>query len=198
MEIEEGSPNPEDLAIAKRQRRALLVVNMLNDFLDDDGALYCGYEAERIIPTVIEAIEDHLKEDQPVVFLQDTHGENDPEFELLPPHCVEGTWGHQLIPVLVDYTKSDNAYVIRKSRYSGFYETGLEGLLARLAPQVVTVVGVYTSICVMDTVKDLWERGYRVRVLKEGVADIGREPHQAALERMAKLYGARIVQRWSS
>jgi len=197
MEIGEGSPNPAGPAMAerRRRRRALLVVDMLNDFLDDQGALYCGYEAERIIPTVIEAIEDHLKEDQPVVFLQDTHGENDPEFELFPPHCVEGTWGHQLIPVLVDYTKSDNAYVIKKSRYSGFYETDLEGLLARLAPQVVTVVGVCTSICVMDTVKDLWERGYRVRVLKEGVADIAKEPHRAALERMAKLYGVKIVQR---
>jgi nicotinamidase-related amidase len=189
--MEEESPNPQDLA--KRQRRALLVIDMLNDFLDDEGALYCGYEAERIIPKVIEAIEDHLKEDQPVIFLQDTHHEGDPEFRLFPPHCIEGSWGHQLIPVLVDYTRSDSVHVIQKSRYSGFHGTELERLLAQLAPEVVTVTGICTSICVMDTVKDLWERGLRVRVLKEGVADIAEEAHQSALERMAKLYGAEII-----
>jgi nicotinamidase-related amidase len=175
------------------RRRALLVVDPLNDFLDDQGALYCGYEAERIIPRVIEAIEDHLKEDQPVIFLQTTHRENDPTFRLLPPHCIEGTWGWELIPVLVDYTRSDSVHVIQKSRYSGFYGTNLERLLDQLAPEVVTVVGVCTSVCVMDTVKDLWERGWRVQVLKGGVADTSDEAHRFALERMAKLYGVEII-----
>jgi len=175
------------------RRRALLVADPLNDFLDDQGALYCGYEAERIIPRLIEAIEDHLKEDQPVIFLQTTHRAGDPEFKLFPPHCIEGSWGWELIPVLVDYTRSDSVYVIQKSRYSGFYGTNLEQLLEQLAPEVVTVVGVRTSVCVMDTVKDLWERGYRTRILKEGVADTSEEAHQFALERMAKLYGVEVI-----
>jgi len=181
--MEEGSP----------KRRALLVIDMLNDFLDDQGALYCGHGAERIIPIVIEAIEDHLKEDQPVILLQTTHHDDDPAFRLLPPHCIEGTWGHQLIPVLVDYTRSDSVYLIPKSHYSGFPGTDLAELLARLAPGVVTVVGVPTSICVMDTVKDLWERGWRVRVLQEGVADSDQQAHRFALERMARLYGVEII-----
>jgi nicotinamidase/pyrazinamidase len=174
-------------------RRALLVMDMLNDLLDEGGAIYCGYWAERIIPKVIEAIEDHLKEDQPVIFLQDTHQEDDPEFALFPPHCIEGTWGGELIPVLVDYTRSDSVYLLPKAHYSGFHGTDLEQLLVRLAPEVVTVSGVPTSISVMDTVKDLWERGWRVRVLQEGVADISEEDHKAALKRMAKLYGAEII-----
>jgi nicotinamidase/pyrazinamidase len=181
--MEEGSPS----------RRGLLVIDMLNDFLDDQGALYCGYEAERIIPRVIEAIEGHLKEDQPVIFLQTTHHEGDPAFQLFPPHCIEGTWGHELIPVLVDYTRSDSVHVIQKSRYSSFYGTDLERLLEQFAPEVITVVGVRTSIYVMDTVKDLWERGWQVRVLKDGVADLDQEAHRFALERMSKLYGAEII-----
>lgn len=178
--------------------RALIVVNMLNDFLDERGALYCGWEAERIIPVVIAAIEDHLKENQPVIFLQDAHHEDDPEFALHPPHCIIGTWGQEIIPILADYTKSDSVYVVQKTKYSGFYKTNLEGLLAQLEPQVVTVVGVCTSVCVMDTVKDLWERGYHVRVLEEGVADRDPEAHRFALKRMERLYGARIVSREAS
>ena len=166
---------------------------MLNDFLDDQGALYCGYGAERIISKVIETIEDHLQEEQPVIFLQDTHREDDPEFQLFPKHSIEGTWGGELIPVLVDYTRSDSVHVIQKSNYSGFYGTNLEQLLAQFAPAVVTVVGVCTSICVMDTVKDLWERGWRVLVPKESVADITEAAHQFALERMTKLYGVEVI-----
>lgn len=42
--------------------------------------------------------------------------------------------------------------VIKKTRYSGFYETELDAVLKGNLIDKVEVVGVCTSICVMDTV----------------------------------------------
>jgi len=55
------------------------------------------------------------------------------------------------------------------------------------------VVGVCTSICVMDTVGGLVDRDYAPIVPVRGVADFDPEAHEFALKRMKKIYGARIL-----
>ena len=54
------------------------------------------------------------------------------------------------------------------------------------------VVGVCTSICVMDTVGGLANRDYRSTVPIKGVADFDPEFHEFALKRMKQLYGANV------
>ena len=56
----------------------------------------------------------------------------------------------------------------------------------------VEVVGVSTSICVMDTVGGLANRDYKITVPVKGVADFDPEFHEFALKRMKQLYGASI------
>ena len=40
-------------------KAALIVVDMLNDFIDEKGALYCGQSARDIIPFVRLRLEAH-------------------------------------------------------------------------------------------------------------------------------------------
>jgi len=56
----------------------------------------------------------------------------------------------------------------------------------------VHVLGVCTSICVMDTVGDLRNRDLTVIVWKKGVADFDEQAHGFSLRRMEKIYGAKI------
>jgi nicotinamidase-related amidase len=162
---------------------------MLNDFIDPQGALYCGETAQRIVPFIRERLDRQRSEGQPVIFLQDAHDPDDAEFERFPPHCVAGTWGGEVIEAL---TPREGERVIPKKRYSGFYNTDLDHQLRRLGVAEVEVVGVCTSICVMDTAGGLANRDYPVVVPEAGVADFDAEMHAFALKRMARLYGARI------
>lgn len=41
--------------------RALIVVDMLNDFVDEKGALYCGQTARDIIPFIKSRIGNYRK-----------------------------------------------------------------------------------------------------------------------------------------
>ncbi|HSO20276.1 MAG TPA: isochorismatase family cysteine hydrolase [Desulfosarcina sp.] len=170
-------------------KSALIVVDMLNDFIDAHGALYCGQSAREIIPFVRLRLEAHRRAGNLVVFLHDAHAEDDLEFEKFPKHCVAGTWGSRVID---DLSPQEGEKVLPKTRYSGFYGTDLEKVLAEFGPQSVEVVGVCTSICVMDTVGGLANRDYRTTVPAAGVADFDAEAHRFALQRMERLYGAAI------
>jgi len=171
-------------------RTALIVVDMLNDFVNEKGALYCGKSSREIIPFIVEEINRVREIKGLIIFLQDNHNKNDPEFRMFPEHCVAGTWGAQIIDEIE--VKPEDV-IIPKKRYSGFYGTELDKILKENNITDVKIVGVCTSICVMDTVGDLRNRDYPVTVFKKGVADFDPEAHKFSLKRMQKIYGAKII-----
>lgn len=170
-------------------KKALIIVDMLNDFISKNGALYCGDAARSIIPFIQERLEAFRNNKDLVIYLQDSHDKNNKEFERFPRHCVTGTWGNEIIPEL---TLKPGDKVIPKKRYSGFYGTDLENILESAGVDEVEVVGVCTSICVMDTVGGLANRDYKITVPVKGVADFDQKFHEFALKRMKQLYGASV------
>jgi nicotinamidase-related amidase len=170
--------------------KALLIIDMLNDFMDPEGALYCGDEARRIIPAVRALMEAFHAQHHLLLFARDAHAENDKEFQLFRPHAVIGSWGSRIISEL---TPPPGSTVFDKTRFSAFYDTPLDRLLREAAPDEVWVAGVVTSICVMDTVGDLRNRDFSPVVPVDAVADFDPEAHAYALKRMERVYGARLV-----
>jgi nicotinamidase/pyrazinamidase len=168
----------------------LLISDMLRDFLTEKGALYCGAEARKIIPFVAQKINECRKSGCKVIYMCDAHRPDDREFRMFNAHCVEGSEGAQVIDEL---KPQDEDIIVKKTTYSAFYGTELEKTLKKLAPETVYVVGVCTSICVMDMVGELANRGYKVVVYKDGIADFDAEGHEFALKRMKSVYGAEIT-----
>ncbi len=169
--------------------KALLIIDMLNDFIHEKGTLYCGQESKDIISFIQDRLSTFREQGDPVIFIQDSHAENDTEFERYPPHAVEGTWGNEIIPELnPDFSEA----VIPKKTLSSFYGTRLEETLEQGGVKEVEVVGVCTSICIMDAVGELVNRGYKVSVPVKGVADFDPPAHDFALKRMKQVYGANI------
>ena len=168
---------------------AFMIIDMLNDFIDPKGVLFCGPSARDIISPIGQTLEGNRKISAPIFFLQDSHDENDAEFERFPPHCVTGTWGGDIIAELAPILEE---IIVPKKRFSGFYGTNLESLLAESDIDSVHVAGVCTSICVMDTVGGLVNRGYKVTVSKKEVADFDPEMHTYSLKRIEKIYGRGI------
>jgi nicotinamidase/pyrazinamidase len=171
-------------------RRALLIIDMLNDFIDPRGALYCGEQAREIVPVIGALAGEFRAAGEPVIYLCDAHTPDDKEFELFAPHAVKGTWGSQVIPGLAP---AKDSLVLDKTRFSAFYRTGLASALEKLAPGEVWVTGVCTSICVMDTTGDLRNRDYSAVIPADAVADFDLAAHRFALDRMKRIYGARLI-----
>src|SRR5438093_2287451 len=101
-------------------KRALVVVDMIEDFVHEGGALYCGPSMARIIPVIQKEIARAHAAAEPVMYLTDNHLPGDAEFQIFPPHALAGTKGAEIVPELAP-EKSD--VVIPKRRYSGFFGT---------------------------------------------------------------------------
>jgi nicotinamidase/pyrazinamidase len=170
--------------------RTLFIVDMLKDFVYDDGALTCGKPAQQIVGYIQELVRSFRDGGDKIIYIMDAHEPDDPEFALWPKHCVRGTRGAEVIDEL---RPLPGDLLVPKTRYSGFFGTNLETLLAELRPQEVHVVGVCTSICVLFTVADLRNRDYATFVHSRGVADFDPEAHRFALKHMERVLGARIL-----
>ena len=167
----------------------LLVVDMLDGFLEPGRTLYCGDEARKIIPNVQQLIETERAGGSRIIFLCDNHDPDDLEFQMFPPHCIRGTDEAKVIPELQAYAEE----VLPKRRYSGFFETDLEERLREAAPEKIIICGVCTDICVMHTAADSRNRDYIVEVPTDCVATFDPEAHTYALQHMEKILGVRLV-----
>ena len=168
---------------------AVLVVDMLDGFLTEGRNLYCGDEARKIIPNVRRLIEEEQGKGSKVFFICDTHDPDDLEFKMFPVHCVRGTEEAEIIPELQNY----EGEVVRKRRYSAFFETDLEQRLKEFAPDKIIICGVCTDICVMHTTSDARNRDYTVEIPVDCVASFSDENHANALKHMKEILGAQLV-----
>ncbi len=171
--------------------KAVIVVDMVRGFLEPGHALYGGETCRAIIPATRALLERERAAGSLLVFLADTHDQNDLEFEMFPRHCVRGTPECEVIPELADL--ADEAIVVPKRRYSGFFDTPLEVILRDRDVSAVDVLGVMTDICVLHTTADLRNRDYPTSVVTDCTASFDPAGHAFALEHMRAILGARLA-----
>jgi nicotinamidase-related amidase len=170
-------------------KTALIVVDMQNDFASQGGLLY-NPATEAIKPQIRLLINQARKEGLPVIFTQDWHRADDPEFEIWPPHAIEGSPGAAIIPEL-EVRQGD--YTIRKRTYNAFFATDLDLLLRDLAIERLVICGTVSNICVLNTAGDAALWGYRVVIPQDAICALNEFDQQAALRQASFLYQAQIV-----
>lgn len=127
-------------------QKILVVVDMQNDFID--GALGTK-EAVAIVPNAERKIRAH---EGPVLFTRDTHGADymdTQEGKKLPvPHCIKGTDGWQISPVLMPLCKGEP--IDKVTFGSAGLGTILKEANAKEPVAQITFIGLCTDICVIS------------------------------------------------
>lgn len=169
----------------KIQNAAILVVDMLNDFVT--GALACD-RGKAIVPATARLLDAAREANIPVIFCNDAHIAGiDRELELWGDHAIAGTKGAEVIPEL-KLSKKD--YVVPKRRYSGFFQTDLDILLKELGVKRVIMTGLHAHMCVRHTSADAYCLGYDVMVAKEATDSFTEEDYVGGLAYLKTCYGA--------
>jgi nicotinamidase/pyrazinamidase len=177
-------------------RRVLIVTDVQEGFTRL-GKL-SSPECTAAIPRIRRIVEEEMSAGTPVVFTKDSHVENDAEFRMFPPHCIVGTDEHDLVAELRDL-EPEAAAVVQKRRYSAFFDTGLEGVVADLRPDEIHICGFCTDICVLHTTSDLRNRDYDVVVRRDGCETFDAPGHDHedvnrwALRHIETILGARVA-----
>ncbi len=169
--------------------KALLIIDMINDFVEEKGALFVE-GAKNLIPNINEKIKKFREEGGLIIFVCDAHSEDDKEFEVWGKHAVKGTWGSEIAGGM-DYREGDIR--VDKTRFSAFFKTNLEDILKEHGIEKVYLTGILTDICVLYTAGDAYMRGFKVAVFKDCVKSVSEERHEWALKHMKEVLGAEII-----
>ena len=170
---------------------ALLIIDMLNDFVLPGAPLEVP-QTRAITKAIQDQVAKARAEHRPVIFICDAHTPDDPEFSRMgwPAHAVRGTSGAQ---VIVELAPDELDPIIEKTGYSGFHQTGLEGVLQSLKIDHLTLTGCVTNICVLYTAYDAVSRGYDVTVPVNCVASLTAEDGAFALKQMSEVLGVQLL-----
>jgi ureidoacrylate peracid hydrolase len=167
------------------QRTALLIVDMQNDFVHDDGvcgkafgtAMLEGFQA--VIEPIRRLADAARWAGVPVFYSMVTQL---PDGSLASPvwladnlrygfepiQCMRGTWGHRIIDQL---TPQPGDIAFEKTRRSCFQGTGFENLLRARDVRSIVTVGVAASGCVESTVRDAIEKDFFVIVAQDAIGN---------------------------
>lgn len=132
-------------------RNLLVVVDMVNGFVNE-GAL-ADKNINRIVSAIIEKIEQAKRNGDKIVAFADCHSENDEEFKLFPPHCIDGTLESQIIDALKPYLK--DMVLIKKNTTNGFNTPEFKKIIKENNFNKIELTGCCTDICVSALAESL-------------------------------------------
>lgn len=170
-------------------KTALILVDMQNDFVKEDGTLFVQ-DAEGTIPAIRGLLEMARNTGMKVVFTQDTHTDGDPEWEIWPEHTREGSWGWRIVDEL---QPRDDELVIRKVRYDAFYGTHLDHFLRLWDVDTLVICGTVANICVHYTAASGALRWYDVVIPKDATSALDPFDLESSLRQTAFLFNGTIT-----
>lgn len=184
------APYQRSMPKSNLRKSALMVIDMQNDFLLEDSPLLTPGGLV-ILPNLKRLITTCREKEIPVIYTAHVH--ENPELdggltaEWWPQlkrgeALVSGTIGAEIHS---DLEPREGEKVVRKHRYSAFYNTDLETVLRCLGIENLIVSGVMTHICCESTARDAFFRDFRVFFLADATGSINEELHLGSLRALA-------------
>ncbi len=186
---------------APTEATALVVIDMQNDFCNEQGYLALGGADVSLVRGSVEPIRKVLEVVRRlgllVIFTRESHR---PDLSDLPAvkqamvarHGVRigdpGPLGRILIrgsksnEIIEELQPLSGEIVIDKSGKGAFYGTDLEILLRTRGITHLVFTGVTTNVCVQSTIREAADRGFWNLVLDDATAAISQELHKSSLE----------------
>jgi len=177
-------------------------VDTQHDFMDADGALSVP-EAETIKPNIERLLRAAGRLGITTISSRCAHTTGDPEFQIFPPHCIDGTRGaERVFAALPDLPRREIAvdaaaesptkladgghYVVKKKVFDLFSNAWLEGLRQGGAfdDEDCVVFGVATDYCVRACALGLAAAGARVEVVEDAIRGVAADTTARTLEEM--------------
>lgn len=169
-------------------RRALLLIDVINDFLHPQGVNYYPVY-DPILENIKEVLTAARQNNLMIVHVRENHPPHhcaDFEFEKLPPHNTSDSFSIEWAPGI---EVLPGEYIVQKRRFSAFFETDLNLLLREAQIDQVVIVGVKTHVCIRATTQDAFGWGYRPVIVREAVGSNHTHLHLASLEDIERYMG---------
>ncbi len=148
---------------------ALLVVDMIDEFVKPHWAPYWVPQATEAVPRIRRVIDAFHHAGLPVIYLAYEIGQkglNTPVTDKLVPTTMDcAPWVKDLwqdVVIYEDLAPEEQDIVVLRHSYSGFYASELEPILRSLGVTTVVVSGTLTNFCCGATAREAFWRGFGV------------------------------------
>jgi nicotinamidase-related amidase len=177
------------------QNAVHLALDMQNIFAR--GGIWETPWMERVLPTLIAITNANPARTVLTRFITPVHGSDRPgrwqkyyqKWEHATRSRLPAT--HlDIVPALARFVPP--ATVIDKPAYSAFSETNLSSFLLSKSVSTLIVTGAETDVCVLSTVLDAVDIGFRVVVVEDGLCSSSDEGHDALMTLYRKRYSEQI------
>jgi maleamate amidohydrolase len=170
-------------------KAAVVVVDMINLYIDPRFALGHGENAAAVVTANKRLIKAAREKELPVFFSN---------VGLRRSAAEKGVWGIKVggakditteaDTIVSELAPTDDDIIVTKAKASVFFGTQLASMLVSLGVDTIIVTGVTTSGCVRATVVDGFSHNFRVIVPAECVGDRAALPHKVSLFDMDMKY----------
>ncbi|MFC1718283.1 cysteine hydrolase family protein [Candidatus Poribacteria bacterium] len=168
---------------------ALLIIDMVNDFVSEDGAMYVS-GAEEIIPAIKQMADEARSLESPVIYICDSHDVPDAESGTWPRYTENGTPGIEIVPQL---RPAPSDFIVRKHQYSAPFSTDLDLLLKELGVAKLVLTGTAVDVRIYFIAQDAHKKGYQIVVPRECVVALSEGDRDASLKQMEQLFDTEII-----
>ena len=164
---------------------ALLVIDMQNFFLDPKSPTFTE-GGLAILPNVKKVISAFRKRKRPVIYTAHIHKSMEMDGGILgwwwEGMCMEGTKEAEIFKEIYPLPQEK---IVKKHRYSAFYNTDLEIVLRCLGIKDLVISGIMTNLCCESTTRDAYFRDYKVFFLLDGTGTVNEDLHLSSLKNLA-------------
>ncbi|HEX7666188.1 MAG TPA: isochorismatase family cysteine hydrolase [Polyangiaceae bacterium] len=164
-------------ARAKGGKRALLVVDMLNDHLTPGLPLEVP-RAREIVGALAKRIDRARSAKMPIVYVCDAHEPGDTDLEAWAVHNLAGSHGAEVWPELAP---KPGDLVVHKPTYSAFQRSNLQAVLEDLKVDTLVMTGCSTELGLLATATDALQRGYAIEMPPDTQAGMSEASEKMAL-----------------
>jgi ureidoacrylate peracid hydrolase len=189
------------------KKTALIIVDMQNDFVHDEGVVKRASRETGVPETALQLLKEPVpnikkladffrKNGKKVIYLymawEPDYSDVAIPLTKLPPNgkesgaLVKGSWGARIIDEL---TPDEHDITVRKTGYGGFFRTPLDRVLRNLDIKTIVLSGVATNFCVETTAREAVAYGYDVIFVDDATATFDPEAHQATLKVITMGFG---------
>jgi ureidoacrylate peracid hydrolase len=187
----------------KLESPALVIVDMQNDFCDENGFLSKSRakgngpqvredDNARVADTIGTLAAEARKAGMPVVWLRSIY-----DFKYLAPAhiakrggkeglCMEGSWGADFYRI----RPAPGDLVVDKHTFSGFHGTDLHAQLQARGVRTLVMTGVATNVCVDSTLREGFFLGYHIVLAEDCVTSSNRQGHEGTVSTVRVNFGS--------
>jgi nicotinamidase/pyrazinamidase len=168
-------------------------IDTQSDFLDRGGALYVP-DAETIKPNLERLLQAASAKGITTISSRCAHEAGDAEFEIFPPHCIDGTPGAERVfaslpalprkEIAVDapadpavQLSAGTHYIVKKKVFDLFSNAWLDGLRrsGKFEDETCVVFGVATDYCVRACALGLAPTAKRTLLVEDAIRGVAME-----------------------